>query len=126
MRTSPLPARLPQGRPSDNPLIAHVASVAQAEGLAETVPLAARTLMAKFWPGPLTLVLRAREGRVSTRCTAGLGTVGIRMPNHPVALALIEASGCALAAPSANTSGRPSPTTAEHVAEDLDGKVAGP
>lgn len=114
-----------KGRPSDNPLIAHVASEAQAEGLAESIPAVARTLMAAFWPGPLTLVLKVREGRVSDLCTAGLGTVGIRMPNHPVALALIEASGCALGAPSANTSGRPSPTTAAHVADDLDGKVAG-
>merc|ERR1712050_492891 len=81
--------------------------------------------MDAFWPGPLTLVLPARKEKLSVGCTAGLETVAIRMPNHPVALALIEASGCAVAAPSANTSGRPSPTTAAHVAEDLEGKIMG-
>lgn len=114
-----------KGRPSDNPLIAHVCSVQQVEELAATIHPVARSLMDTFWPGPLTLVLPARKGKLSSGCTAGLETVAIRMPNHPVALALIEASGCAVAAPSANTSGRPSPTTAAHVSEDLYGKVSG-
>merc|ERR1712232_1534833 len=99
-------------------LLLHEGLQAAAELVSE-VPPVARTLMDVFWPGPLTLVLPARQGKLSTGCTAGLGTIGVRMPNHPVALALIERSGCAVAAPSANTSGRPSPTTAAHVAEDL-------
>ncbi|MFC0296468.1 L-threonylcarbamoyladenylate synthase [Geobacillus jurassicus] len=114
-----------KGRPSDNPLIVHVAHIAQAETVAASIPPVAKTLMERFWPGPLTLVLPKRTGAVSERVTAGLPTVAVRMPDHPLALALIEASGLALAAPSANRSGRPSPTTAAHVLADLDGRIAG-
>ncbi|OKO96696.1 L-threonylcarbamoyladenylate synthase [Geobacillus proteiniphilus] len=114
-----------KGRPSDNPLIVHVAHIAQAEAVAASIPTVAKTLMERFWPGPLTLVLPKRAGAVSERVTAGLPTVAVRMPDHPLALALIEASGLALAAPSANRSGRPSPTTAAHVLADLDGRIAG-
>ncbi|WP_031406642.1 L-threonylcarbamoyladenylate synthase [Geobacillus vulcani] len=114
-----------KGRPSDNPLIVHVASMAQAEAVAASIPPMAKMLMERFWPGPLTLVLPKRSGAVSERVTAGLPTVAVRMPDHPLALALIEASGLALAAPSANRSGRPSPTTAAHVLADLDGRIAG-
>ncbi|AMV12522.1 MULTISPECIES: L-threonylcarbamoyladenylate synthase [Geobacillus] len=114
-----------KGRPSDNPLIVHVASMAQAEAVAASIPPMAKTLMERFWPGPLTLVLPKRAKAVSERVTAGLPTVAVRMPDHPLALALIEASGLALAAPSANRSGRPSPTTAAHVLADLDGRIAG-
>src|SRR5690606_33870045 len=84
-----------------------------------------RALMARFWPGPLTLVLPARPGAVPRAVTAGLDTVGVRMPAHPLALRLIRAAGLALAAPSANRSGRPSPTTAAHVLADLDGRIGG-
>ncbi|MEB3750801.1 L-threonylcarbamoyladenylate synthase [Geobacillus icigianus] len=114
-----------KGRPSDNPLIVHVATMAQAESVVAAIPPLARTLMERFWPGPLTLVLPKRKGAVSERVTAGLPTVAVRMPAHPLALALIEESGLALAAPSANRSGRPSPTTAAHVLADLNGRIAG-
>jgi L-threonylcarbamoyladenylate synthase len=114
-----------KGRPSDNPLIVHIADWEQLHGLVAEVSDAARRLMARFWPGPLTLVLPARPGAVSPRVTAGLATVAVRMPAHPVAQALIRAAGCPVAAPSGNRSGRPSPTLAAHVREDLDGRIAG-
>lgn len=110
-----------KGRPSDNPLIVHVASIAQAEAVAEVTPLA-RKLMEAFWPGPLSLVLPKKAG-VAPSVTAGQATVAVRMPNHPVALALIKAAGVPIAAPSANLSGKPSPTTADHVYHDLKGRV---
>ncbi|AZN43474.1 threonylcarbamoyl-AMP synthase [Paenibacillus albus] len=118
-----------KGRPSDNPLIVHIADAAQLAEL--TLPLAAEAaalaerLMARFWPGPLTLVLPVKPGAVSPRVTAGLETVAVRMPAHPVALRLIAESGCPLAAPSANRSGRPSPTLASHVRDDLSGRIDG-
>ncbi|MFP4975422.1 L-threonylcarbamoyladenylate synthase [Paenibacillus sp. CN-4] len=114
-----------KGRPSDNPLIVHIADPASLAGLAASVPAEAAALMAAFWPGPLTVVLPVRPGVLSARVTAGLDTVGVRMPDHPVALALIEASGCPVAAPSANRSGRPSPTLAAHVLDDLAGRIGG-
>ncbi|TYP75636.1 L-threonylcarbamoyladenylate synthase [Paenibacillus methanolicus] len=114
-----------KGRPSDNPLIVHIADRAQLAGLALPWGELAERLMDRFWPGPLTLVLPAAPGAVSSRVTAGLDTVAVRMPSHPVALALIAASGCPVAAPSANRSGRPSPTLAAHVAADLGGRIAG-
>lgn len=110
-----------KGRPSDNPLIVHVASIAQAEAVAEVTPLA-RKLMEAFWPGPLSIVLPKKDG-VASSVTAGQATVAVRMPNHPVALALIKAAGVPIAAPSANLSGKPSPTTADHVYHDLKGRV---
>lgn len=113
-----------KGRPSDNPLIVHVSSASQLDSLATYVCPLARRLMGAFWPGPLTIIL-PDAGKASARVTAGLNTVGIRMPSHPIALALIEAAGVPLAAPSANTSGRPSPTTAAHVFDDLNGRIAG-
>jgi L-threonylcarbamoyladenylate synthase len=106
-----------KGRPADNPLILHVADPVQAEPLAEVDGRAAETIKA-FWPGPLTLVLPARS-HIPKEVTAGLPTVALRMPDHPVALALIEEAECPVAAPSANRSGRPSPTDAEAVATDL-------
>lgn len=111
-----------KNRPADNPVIAHVASTASVAELAAEVPPAARALMDRFWPGPLTLAVR-RKPHIPEVVTAGLPTVGIRMPDHPVAAALIAAAGVPIAAPSANLSGRPSPTSAEHVLEDLDGRV---
>ena len=113
-----------KGRPSDNPLIVHIAEQKQLEGLVSQVPPKARALMAAFWPGPLTLVMPRAE-QVPDCITGGLPTVGIRMPDHPAALALLKACGLPLAAPSANTSGKPSPTHAEHVYHDLAGKIAG-
>lgn len=108
-----------KGRPADNPLIVHVASVDDACALTEPEHHAMlRRIAAAFWPGPVTCVVTAATG-VSRRVTAGLTTVALRMPRHPVALALIKAVATPLAAPSANRSGRPSPTTAQHVIDDL-------
>lgn len=111
-----------KGRPSDNPLIIHIAEVSALEELAREIPEVALRLAERFWPGPLTMILPKSE-KVPMGTTGGLDTVAIRMPDHPVALELIRTSGLYLAAPSANTSGRPSPTLAEHVAEDLSGKI---
>jgi tRNA threonylcarbamoyl adenosine modification protein (Sua5/YciO/YrdC/YwlC family) len=111
-----------KGRPSDNPLIVHIAEIKDLERVAETVPEEARRLADAFWPGPLTIIVRKND-RVPYATTGGMDTVAVRMPNHPVALALIRESGRLIAAPSANTSGRPSPTEAAHVAEDLTGKI---
>lgn len=111
-----------KGRPADNPLIVHVADQATVHLLtAEVTPLAQR-LMTAFWPGPLTLVLD-RSDMVPHATTAGLDTVAVRMPDHPVARALLHAAGVPIAAPSANRSGRPSPTTAAHVLAELDGRI---
>lgn len=110
-----------KGRPSDNPLIVHIADEADAEPLAEVTPLA-RELMAAFWPGPLTMVLPAKS-ILPHATTGGLSTVGLRMPAHTAALKLIKAAGVPIAAPSANISGRPSPTSADHVWHDMAGKI---
>jgi L-threonylcarbamoyladenylate synthase len=113
-----------KGRPSDNPLIVHIAKLDQlplaASGWSET----AEKLMRAFWPGPLTIVLPKSE-QIAERTTAGLSTVGVRMPDHPVASALIDAAGVPLAAPSANRSGKPSPTRGDHVYHDLNGRIKG-
>ncbi|MFC5531096.1 L-threonylcarbamoyladenylate synthase [Cohnella yongneupensis] len=114
-----------KGRPSDNPLIVHLAEAADVGRLATQVTEIERRLMEAFWPGPLTLVLPVREGVVSPLVTAGLDTVAVRVPAHETARRLIAESGCPLAAPSANRSGRPSPTQASHVREDLDGRIDG-
>lgn len=114
-----------KGRPSDNPLIVHVASIEAAAALASRVGETERRLMERFWPGPLTVVLPAAPGAVSPRVTAGLDTVAVRLPAHPVARELIALAGVPVAAPSANRSGRPSPTRAEHVREDLNGRIDG-
>lgn len=111
-----------KGRPSDNPLIIHIAGWQAIEKIASRVPEEAGLLAERFWPGPLTMILPKTE-QVPYETTGGLDTAAVRMPGHPVALALIEASGGYVAAPSANTSGRPSPTKAEHVKEDLDGRI---
>ncbi|MHA6532667.1 L-threonylcarbamoyladenylate synthase [Paenibacillus sp. BAC0078] len=114
-----------KGRPSDNPLIVHIARRSDLDGLVMEVHPAAAALIDAFWPGPLTVVLPVRPGVLSPLVTAGLDTVGVRMPDHPLALALIRAAGCPVAAPSANRSGRPSPTLAAHVLEDLAGYIGG-
>jgi L-threonylcarbamoyladenylate synthase len=111
-----------KGRPSDNPLIVHIADKEKVRELVTCIPDSAGRLMDAFWPGPLTLVM-PRAAVVSDAVTAGLETVAVRMPLHPVALALIREAGVPVAAPSANTSGRPSPTSAQHVIEDLMGRV---
>lgn len=113
---------LAKGRPSDNPLILHVSRLEQVDKLSSGLPGVALDLMDIFWPGPLTLVVPRAKG-VPDAVTGGLNTVAVRMPDHPVALALIEAAGVPVAAPSANRSGRPSPTLAEHVRLDLEGKI---
>ncbi|WP_245954842.1 L-threonylcarbamoyladenylate synthase [Fontibacillus phaseoli] len=114
-----------KGRPSDNPLIVHIADVSALAGLVTEVNETAQALMEAFWPGPLTLVLPVAPGAVSPRVTAGLDTVAVRMPAHGIALRLIAAAGCPVAAPSANRSGRPSPTLASHVGDDLAGRIDG-
>ena len=111
-----------KGRPSDNPLIVHISDFSQVFMLAEEVPETAKRLADAFWPGPLTMILKKAE-LVPETTTGGLDTVALRMPNHPAALGLIEQAGVPIAAPSANRSGRPSPTTAAHVFEDMDGKI---
>lgn len=113
-----------KGRPNDNPLIVHVASEQQLLKVVSTVPPLAKRLMRAFWPGPLTLVLPKGES-ISENVTAGLDTVAVRIPDHPVALKLIELADVPIAAPSANLSGRPSPTSAKHVLNDLKGRISG-
>lgn len=112
-----------KGRPSDNPLIVHIADFSDLERVAKEVPKQAKLLADAFWPGPLTMIVWKSEN-VPYATTGGMDTVAVRMPNHPVALELIRKSGKLIAAPSANTSGRPSPTEAMHVAEDLSGRIA--
>ncbi|WP_409303233.1 L-threonylcarbamoyladenylate synthase [Peribacillus sp. SCS-155] len=114
-----------KGRPGDNPLIVHIASIEQLKEIVQSVSDTSKKLMDVFWPGPLTLIFKRKQGAVSEIVTAGLETVAIRMPDHPIALSLIAEAGLPIAAPSANTSGRPSPTTASHVADDLSGKISG-
>ena len=111
-----------KGRPSNDPLIVHVTTVAQAEPLVNRVPDAVHRLAARFWPGPLTVVLE-RSTLVPDEVTAGLDTVAIRMPAHPIARALIDAAAIPVAAPSANLFSRPSPTQAAHVLEDLRDRI---
>ena len=110
-----------KGRPSDNPLILHVSSIEMTEGLVE-LNWRARMLMEKFWPGPLSIVLPAKEV-IPSRTRGGLPTAAVRMPDAPVALALIKFSNLPIAAPSANISGRPSPTDAETVRRDVGDKI---
>jgi L-threonylcarbamoyladenylate synthase len=111
-----------KGRPLDNPLIAHVSSIAQAESLAEDLPDLFYLLANRFWPGPLTLVVKKKKS-VPNLVSAGQPTVAIRMPSHPIAKKFIESAGQPLVAPSANLSGKPSPTRLRDVLEDLEGKV---
>lgn len=111
-----------KGRPSDNPLIVHIPDVSWVDGIVSEIPEAAKKLADAFWPGPMTLIFKKNEV-IPLETTGGLDTVAVRLPSHPVARALMEESGVYIAAPSANTSGRPSPTKAKHVAEDLSGKI---
>ena len=111
-----------KGRPSDNPLIAHIASLDTLDEIVEDVSEVAKKLIDKFWPGPMTLIFKKKD-LVPDSTTGGLKTLAVRFPENEIAKALIEKSGVPIAAPSANTSGKPSPTKGEHVIEDLDGKV---
>lgn len=111
-----------KGRPSDNPLIVHISELSQWARLVEEIPENALALAKAFWPGPLTIILK-KSSLIPLRTSGGLDTVGIRMPLHPTARAIISAAGVPLAAPSANNSGKPSTTTAEHCLHDLDGKI---
>ncbi len=112
-----------KGRPQDNPLIVHIADFDQIYDLCPAVPPQAKALAEAFWPGPLTMIV-PKGGCIPNEVSCGLDTVGIRLPSHPLARDLIRTAGVPLAAPSANTSGRPSTTTAEHVLRDMDGKIA--
>lgn len=112
-----------KGRPSDNPLIVHIGSKTDVGQFVENVPETAVHLMDEFWPGPLTLVMEKRPGVIAETVTAGMHTVAIRMPDHPVALRLLNELQLPVAAPSANRSGKPSPTEAEHVYYDLFGRI---
>lgn len=111
-----------KGRPSDNPLIVHIADMDSLYDIAEEIPEQALQVAKAYWPGPLTMIFKKKD-KIPDETTGGLDTVAVRMPSHPVARALIRRSGVYIAAPSANTSGRPSPTKACHVKEDLDGKI---
>ncbi len=111
-----------KGRPSDNPLIVHIADLAMLEPLTAYRPQLAYTLAEAFWPGPLTMIF-PKADRVPSATTGGMDTVAVRMPSHPVAAKLIRESGLPLAAPSANLSGLPSPTRAEHVYQDMQGRI---
>lgn len=111
-----------KGRPSDNPLIVHIDNMDRLTRIVKDLPEMAVKLAKEFWPGPLTMIFNKTD-EVPLGTTGGLETVAVRMPDHPVALELIRQAGGYIAAPSANRSGRPSPTTAQHVAEDMDGII---
>ena len=111
-----------KGRPSDNPLIVHIADMQALEEIAVNIPPETEELAFHFWPGPLTMIFE-KSGQVPYGTTGGLDTGAVRMPSDVIARELILAAGGFVSAPSANTSGRPSPTTAQHVQEDLDGKI---
>lgn len=113
---------LAKGRPSDNPLILHISEFEELDAIVKEVSPAAKKLMDAFWPGPLTMIF-PKADIVPDKATGGLDTVAVRFPSHPVARAIIRAAGLPIAAPSANSSGKPSPTRASHVEYDLDGKI---
>lgn len=112
-----------KGRPSDNPLIVHIGTMDEVERYVKHVPEKARLCMEAFWPGPLTLIMEANEDVIAKNVMAGLTTVGLRMPDNDVALTLLRQLGEPVAAPSANRSGKPSPTDAQHVFDDLHGRI---
>ena len=113
-----------KGRPSDNPLIVHISNISMLDNLVIDIPPLAQKLIDSFWPGPLTIVFKASKN-ISKTVTGGLDTVAVRFPSHPIMQKLIQTSNLPLAAPSANTSGKPSPTNANRVIEDLSGKIEG-
>ena len=111
-----------KGRPSDNPLIVHIADMEHLANIVQDVPENAKKLANAFWPGPLTMILKKSDA-VPRQTTGGLETVAVRMPAHPLALIFIKEAGGYVAAPSANLSGKPSPTTAKYVIQDMDGRI---
>lgn len=111
-----------KGRPSDNPLIVHICRMEDLAPIVKEIPETAKKLAEAFWPGPLTMIMN-KSGKVPYATTGGLDTVAVRMPGHKVALSFIQAAGGYIAAPSANISGKPSPTLAKYVAEDMDGRI---
>ena len=111
-----------KGRPQDNPLIVHISKVKDIEKLVEEIPPIAQKLMDKFWPGPMTIILKKKD-IIPNETSAGLDSIGIRMPSNKIAMELISMAGVPIAAPSANLSGKPSPTDLETCVEDLDGRV---
>ena len=111
-----------KGRPQDNPLIVHVTDISEVTPLVKSIPDEARRLAERFWPGPLTMIM-PKSDLIPDETSGGLSTVAVRCPSHPVARAIIRAAGVPLAAPSANVSGRPSPTNAKYVFEDMNGKI---
>lgn len=111
-----------KGRPQDNPLIVHISKFEDLFGIVSEIPESAYILAEKFWPGPLTMIMKKNEN-IPDEVTAGLSTVAVRLPSHPYAKAIIDAAGVPLAAPSANLSGKPSPTSAQHVMRDLSGRI---
>ena len=113
-----------KGRPSDNPLIVHIYDRKQLKEFTEGISEDACVLMDTFWPGPLTLIFKRKGDLIAPNVTGGLDTIAVRMPNHPVALELLKRADLPIAAPSANTSGKPSPTAASHVEHDLNGKIS--
>ncbi|WP_137597459.1 L-threonylcarbamoyladenylate synthase [Paucilactobacillus kaifaensis] len=114
-----------KGRPSDNPLIVHVASTETVANYVQSISPNAKKLMSQFWPGSLTMIFNLKPNAFSKTVTGGLNTAAFRFPDNQATLDLINAAGCPLVGPSANTSGKPSPTTAQHVYHDLNGKIAG-
>ena len=113
-----------KGRPSDNPLIVHIAHKEEIENITENVTEKAKMVIDKFWPGPITVILKKKD-IIPSVTSGGLDTVAVRMPSNKIANALIDAAGIPIAAPSANISGRPSPTRAEHVYNEMNGRVSG-
>lgn len=111
-----------KGRPSDNPLIIHITHMGALKKIVKNIPKKAYAVASRYWPGPLTMIFD-KSDMVPYGTTGGLDTVAVRMPDHEIARAVIDAGGGYIAAPSANTSGRPSPTRAEHVMEDMEGKI---
>lgn len=111
-----------KGRPQDNPLIVHISKLENLSDIVSEIPESAYILAEKFWPGPLTMIMKKNEN-IPDEVTAGLSTVAVRLPSHPHAQAIIDAAGVPLAAPSANLSGKPSPTSAQHVMRDLSGRI---
>lgn len=111
-----------KGRPQDNPLIVHIADFSQLASLVREIPDSAKLLAQRFWPGPLTMIMKKADC-IPQETSGGLDTVAVRFPSHPAAQAIIRAAGVPIAAPSANLSGKPSPTTARHVLDDMDGKI---
>ena len=111
-----------KGRPSDNPLIVHIAQISSLDKLVSSIPDKAKKLAQAFWPGSLTMIMN-KSDIVPLQTTGGLGTVAVRMPSHPVALEFIKQAGGYVAAPSANLSGKPSPTTAKYVIQDMNGRI---